>query len=132
MKQIAYCLIIVTLLLNMGCAVALIGAGAAGTVAYIRGDLTSTEPYEVSQVYQASQKAMTDLGLARIKQSQDVLGARIIARDAQDKKITVTIKYVTECSTQLCIRVAIFGDENKSRQIYLKICQCLKDEYDSE
>ena len=131
MKQIIYCLIILTLLLNMGCAVALIGAGAAGTVAYMKGDLNSTEPYDVIKVYQASQKAIADLGLAHIKQSQDVLGAQIIARDAQDTKITVTIKYVTEYSSQICIRVAVFGDEHKSRQIYLQICQYLKDEYSS-
>jgi hypothetical protein len=132
MKQLAYCLMIMTLVLNAGCAVALIGAGAAGTVAYIRGDLTSTEPYEVSQVYQASQKAIADLGLARIKQSRDVLGAQIIARDALDKKITIKVKYHSEYSSKLSIRVAMFGSEEKSRQIYLKIRECLKDEYDSE
>ncbi len=125
MKQIAYCLTIMTLVLNTGCAVALIGAGAAGTMAYIEGDLEATEPYDVEKVYQASQVAIRELGLARISQSQDVLGAQIIARDALDKKITIKIKYHTEYSSKLSIRVAMFGSEEKSRQIYLKIRECL-------
>ena len=50
MKQIVYCLIIVTaLLFNTGCAALLVGAGAAGTVAYIKGDFESTEPYDVAE-----------------------------------------------------------------------------------
>jgi hypothetical protein len=125
MRQIAYCLMIMTLVLNTGCAVALIGAGAAGTMAYIGGDLEATEPYDVEKVYQASQVAIRELGLARISQSQDVLGAQIIARDALDKKITIKIKYHTEYSTKLSIRVAMFGSEEKSRHIYLKIRECL-------
>jgi len=125
MRQIAYCFIIVTLLFNMGCAVALVGAGAAGTVAYIKGDFKSTEPYDVAKVYRASQAAIRDLGLARISQSQDSLGAQFILRDALDKKITIKIKYITEYSSQLYIRAGMFGSEGKSRQIYLKIREYL-------
>ncbi len=99
MKQLAYCLMIMTLVLNQGCAVALIGAGAAGTAAYLGGDLRTTEPYGVTEVYQASLVAIRELGLARIKQSRDVLGAQIIARDALDKKITIKIKYHSEYSS---------------------------------
>ncbi len=125
MKQIAYCFIIVTLLFNMGCAVALIGAGAAGTVAYIKGDFQATEPYGVREVYRASKEAIRDLGLARISESQDSLGAQVITRDALDKKITIKIKYITEYSSQLYIRVGMFGNEEKSRQVYLKIREYL-------
>jgi hypothetical protein len=112
----------------MGCAVALIGAGAAGTVAFVRGDLESTEPYDVAKVYKAAQEALRSLGLARISQTRDVLGAKIVTRDAFDKKITIKIKYVTEYSSQINIRVAIFGDEEKSRKIFLEILEFLRAE----
>jgi len=123
---LCYLIVITALLFNTGCAALLVGAGAAGTVAYVKGDFESTEPYNVARVYAAAQQALTELGLARISESQDSLSARIIARNAQDKKITIKIEYITENSSQLSIRVAIFGSEEKSRQIYLKIREHLK------
>ena len=127
MKPIISCFIVTSVLLfNTGCAAVLVGAGAAGTVAYVKGDFESTEPYSVPEVYAAAQQALAELGLARISESQDHLSARIIARTAQDKKITIKIAYVTENSSQLSIRVAIFGSEEKSRQIYLKIREHLE------
>jgi len=103
-----------------GCFAAAIDAGA-GTVAYIRGDLESTESAELDAVYRAAEKAVARLELNVTGKTKDALSATVIARDAQDKKITIRLKAITEDSTKISIRIGLFGDEAKSRIIYDKI-----------
>ena len=56
---------------------------------------------------------------------QEILAARITARDSQDDKITIKIDHMTPSTTKLRIRVSTFGDEIKSQRIYLRIRQNL-------
>ncbi len=104
-----------------GClAVAAIGAGA-GTVAYVRGDLEVTESAKLDAVYRATEKAVTKLELNVTSKTKDALSAKVIARDAQDKKITIRLTATAEGSTTISIRIGLFGNEAKSRIIYDKI-----------
>ena len=104
-----------------GCVVAAVGAGAAGTVAYIRGDLETVEAKGLDTVYEATQKALDELGLKVTKKAKDAMSAKIIARDAQDKKVTIKLSKTAENTTKLSIRIGTFGSETKSRLIYQKI-----------
>jgi hypothetical protein len=104
-----------------GCVVAAVGLGAAGTVAYVRGDLESTEPKNIEVVYSASLQAAEQLELSIISKSKDALSATITARDAQDKKIQIKMTSNSEQTTKLSIRVGTFGSEAKSQQIYQRI-----------
>ena len=106
---------------SSGCAVLLVGAGAAGTVAYVKGDLETEEPYTVTEVFTAAKTALDDLDIARINEEKDALSAHITARDAADKKVTINITYITDHSSKLSIRISVFGSESKSRKIYQKI-----------
>ena len=99
---------------------AAIGAGA-GTVAYVRGDLEVTESAKLDAVYRATEKAVTKLELNVTSKTKDALSAKVVARDAQDKKITIRLKATAEGSTTISIRIGFFGDEAKSRIIYDKI-----------
>lgn len=115
--------------LVQGCAVAWVGAGlgvGAGTVAYLRGDLEAVEPKNIDTVFEATEKAMEELELKVSKKTKDKMSAVIVARDAQDKKITIKLRAAAEESTKLSIRVGGFGDEMKSRLIYQKIREKLK------
>lgn len=112
--------------LNGGCMLAVVGLGAAGTVAYVRGDLQSTESAGIDDVYQASLKALDELELHPTTKSKDALSAVIIARDAEDKKVTIKLKAAAEDSTKLSIRIGVFGSETKSRMIYQKIQENLQ------
>ncbi len=115
--------------LVQGCAVAWVGAGlgvGAGTVAYLRGDLEAVEPKNIDTVFEATEKAVEELELKVSKKTKDKMSAVIVARDAQDKKITIKLKAAAEESTKLSIRVGGFGDETKSRLIYQKIREKLK------
>jgi len=104
--------------LAQGCMLAAVGAGAAGTVAYMKGDLESVESEDIQTVFEAAKKAAEELKLSVVEASKDALSAKIVARDAQDKKITIRLKAVSAQSTELSIRVGTFGSETKSRLIY--------------
>ena len=104
-----------------GCVAVAVGAGAAGTTAYVMGDLSATENKSVAAVYDAAVKAMDELKLNVIEKRQDDLSAKIIARDSQDKKITIKLKAVSEAVTDISIRVGVFGDRTKSQLIFDKM-----------
>ena len=120
--QIFLALLLVSpVVLVEGCVVVAAGGAAGGTVAYIRGDLEAVEAKDIETVYKATEKAIEELGLVVSKKTKDALSAKIIARDAQDKKITIKLNATTEETTKLSIRVGMFGKETKSRLIYQKI-----------
>ncbi len=111
-----------------GCLAVAVGAGAAGTVAYMRGDLEAEEPYGIEQTYTASRQAMEELGLKVIEgdSGADSLSARVAARDSSDKKVVVRLKAITSNATKVTVRVGTFGDEAKTRRIYSTIREHLK------
>lgn len=119
-------LLVGTAALLQGCLAVVVGAGAAGTVAYVRGDLESVEPKDINTVYQATLKAMEQLELSVSKKTKDAMSAEIVARDSQDKKVTITLGATAEGATKLSIRIGTFGSETKSRLIYDQIKKNLK------
>ena len=114
-------LLLGSMLLLQGCVVAAVGLGAAGTVAYVRGDLESVESESIDVLYEATLKALKDLELLPTRKTKDALGAEIVTYDAQDKKIVIRLKAKAEGTTKLSIRIGVFGSETKSRLIYQKI-----------
>jgi hypothetical protein len=60
---------------------------------------------------------MGDLGFAITERHMDVFDAELNARGVEVKKIRIALKKISDNSTELGIRVGIFGDEAKSRQI---------------
>ena len=104
-----------------GCMLVAVGAGAVGTVAYVKGDLEAVEAKDLDTVYAAALKAADELGLKVTKESKDAMSAEIIARDAEDKKVTIKLKKTADNTTKLSIRIGVFGNERKSRLIYQAI-----------
>ena len=109
-----------------GCILAAVGAGAAGTVAYVKGDLEVVESKGLDTVYAATKKALKDLELSVIQDNKDKIGATVVSRDSQDKKVTVRLTAVTDKSTEISIRFGTFGDEAKSAMVYNKIKENLQ------
>jgi len=109
-----------------GCMLAAVGAGAAGTVAYVKGDLEASEAKKLDVVYEATKKAMKDLELSITSDAKDALSATVVARDAQDKKATVRLIAITENSTSISVRFGTFGNETKSTMLYNKIKENLE------
>jgi len=109
-----------------GCMLAAVGAGAAGTVAYVKGDLEAVEAKKLDTVYDATKKALEQLELSVSVDTKDKISATIIARDSSDKKITVKLNAATEDSTNISIRFGTFGSETKSGMVLDKIKENLK------
>jgi hypothetical protein len=103
-----------------GCFLVLAAGGAAGTVAWVKGELKASVTQDVPVVYAASMKAMDDLKIPVSSSGQDALSATVAARDAQDKKIDITIKR-DGTVTNISIRVGFWGDQAKSQTILDKI-----------
>lgn len=120
-KVLLVVLLIGTVGLVEGCMIAAVGLGAAGTIAYVRGDLEAVESKSLDAVYRATLKAVEELELHVTSKTKDALSATIVGYDAQDKKITIKLNSTAEKTTKLSIRIGVFGSETKSRLIYQQI-----------
>ncbi len=112
-----------TLLFQCGCAALLVGGGAAvgaGGYAYVRGELKSTQGASFDRMWNATQAAMKDLGYVASEETKDIFKGQLIARTAENKKISLHLKRLSDNSTEMRIRVGIFGDEALSRLILEK------------
>ena len=122
-KQLVLLLILGTsLLINNGCPAVLVGAAAggaagAGAVAYVGGDLKSSEEVPLNRAWKATQMAMDDLEFTVTSKEKDVLDGVLTATGAGGKKIRVALKKISDTSTQIKIRVGTFGDKSMSQQI---------------
>lgn len=124
MKHLITPLLGLALLLQTGCAVLLIGGGAAagvGGYAYVKGELKAVEKPSLDKVWDASLAAMQDLQFAVTSQAKDALTGKLVARTAQDKKVTVELKALPDGNTEIRVRVGTFGDEALSLVILDKI-----------
>ena len=106
-----------------GCGLAVVGGAAAGTVAYIRGDLTATLDGSLSRSVKAVDAAIQETGVNQISRNVDKLGAKYVLRTAQDDKVEITLEKATSNATNIVIRVGVFGDEALSNQILSEIQQ---------
>jgi hypothetical protein len=121
LRGLAALLLAGALLFQTGCLVAAAGAAGAGTVAYLRGELSSTldAPYE--NAVRAANRGLQELEFAKISENKDALTAILISRTADDKKVEVKVTKVTESTTRVQIRVGIFGDEALSLTVLDRI-----------
>lgn len=110
-----------TLVLGHGCTTTTVTGPEGQTEAvYKFGKLTADEPKDIGTVYQAAEKALAELELSISQKLKDEIAAKIIARDSQDKKITLQLLALTEDSTKVTISAGSFV---KARRIYQKIQQ---------
>ena len=113
-----------TMISSSGCAVVLLGAGGAagaGTVAYVGGELKSSENVSLDRAWNASQVAIGSMGFTVTSQEKDGFSGKLIARGAEDRRVTVKLKKQTDEVTQIGIRVGTFGDKTLSRQVLEEI-----------
>ncbi|MCR6654801.1 MAG: DUF3568 domain-containing protein [Opitutus sp.] len=106
---------------SSGC-VAVVAAGAgAGAVAYVRGQLETTQTRDFERTVRGTQRAIEQLGFAKVSEKKDALLATFVARNAADKKIEIRLENLGQDLTKIRIRIGIFGDEELSRRILDKI-----------
>jgi Protein of unknown function (DUF3568) len=114
--------VVSALAMLQGCVVVAAGAAAAGTVAYVRGDLESIMEEDISSIYESSKQALIDLEIEIVGTDKDLLSAVVNGKGAEDKKITIKMKRIEQGRlVKLTIRIGTFGDKTLSQIIYNKI-----------
>ena len=111
-------LLLTSPLLGIGCTTTLINPGTDSSATYRFGRLAAEETKDITSVYRAAETAVNELGLSIIQKVKDELEARIVARDAQDKKIIIELISLTKGTTEVKIHV---GSPEKARCIYQTI-----------
>ena len=117
--------LLVTLLVGAafwaGCKTVYTGPEMETKAVYSWGTLKTTENKPIAIVNAAALKAVDELGLTVTMKTVDSLAAQIIARDSQDRKISINLTSLADNSTDIVIKVGTIGDEDKSRIIYKHI-----------
>jgi hypothetical protein len=104
--------------LSIGCPAVLVGGAAGGgAVAYVRGELKTTEEVPLNRAWKAAQMAMSDLEFTITDKQKDAFDSRLHASGAGGKAIDLALKKISPTRTEIRIRVGLFGDESLSRQI---------------
>ena len=110
--------LLLTVSLSIGCPAVLVdGAAGGGAVAYIRGELKTTEEVSLNRAWRAARMAMTDLEFSIASKEKNAFDGRIHASGASGKEIDVALKKIFPSRTEIRIRVGLFGDESLSRKI---------------
>ncbi len=105
-----------------GCVALVAGAAAgAGTYAYVTGELKATVDGTLEETYQASRKAIQTLKFTPTEFKSDALQARVGAKMADDRAVSIELAKATDATTEVRIRVGAFGDEKVSTEILAKI-----------
>ncbi|MCX7872799.1 MAG: DUF3568 domain-containing protein, partial [Verrucomicrobiae bacterium] len=116
------CLIFAFSIVLTGCAAVALGAGAGvGAYAYSKGELKSVEAASIDKVFKATEKAVTEMNFVIESKSKDALAGEVVCKGASDKTIKIKLKFVTEKTTEIRIRVGFWGNETFSYQILKKI-----------
>lgn len=104
-----------------GCAVAVLATGAglgAGTYAWLKGELQRTYPATYDAVWNASSDALQSLEMPVVSEQRDALKGTIMAKRADGSDVRVDVKYLTDKTTQVGIRIGLFGDRADSARIH--------------
>jgi hypothetical protein len=98
-----------------GCAPKIISADAG---VFQNGTLYANSSSDIDSVYAATLQAMDKLQLQVTDKMKDVFAAKVVAKSADGKIVTVKIKPKTFKITQYEIHVSPFGNEERSQKIF--------------
>jgi len=108
-----------------------LGFFAAGTAAgiggykYRNGVLMVVYEAPYMDTWDASLKAVQEMGLRVIRSAHDLTAGIIEAKRIDNKSVTIKVEYKSSKETKVGIRVGIFGDEEASKVIKEKIRRVL-------
>ena len=127
MAQNRYLLLVLLCLFLSSCAP--VGFFVAGTAAgvggykYYQGSLNVIYQAPYMDTWNAAVKALEDMNLKIDQKSNNAINGKIEAKRADNKPVTVSLKYKSTNETDVNIRVGLLGDENASNVIKDRIAQ---------
>ncbi len=115
-RHISVALAVVGLVLPAcGCAPSIVSPDAG---VYSGGRLYAESSQDMTSVYAATLKALDELELNVTEQAKDAFYARVVAKGADGKRITINIKPKEGDGATLTIKVGTFGEKRRSSIIY--------------
>ncbi|MEA3359114.1 MAG: DUF3568 family protein, partial [Thermodesulfobacteriota bacterium] len=90
-------------------------------IAFIGGELKSTEEVTLDRAWDATEKAMDDMEFTVKSKEKDALSARLIAILVSGKQMTINLKKESDRFIEISIRIGVFGNEFLSQRILDKI-----------
>ena len=106
----------------IGAAAAAVGAG---TYYYIKGDLRRNYEAPMDKTWDATVKALEALKINVESKQNDALTGVINGKLADGKSLSVTLKRISESTTEVGVRIGTFGDRQRSEAIHDKILASL-------
>ena len=106
--------------LQSGCVAVMVGAAAAaaaGTVAYVRGDLEATVGAGYEDTLRAVRAGLEKMQYNPVSDRHDAISGEFVARTAKDERVHVLVTADSEKVTKIRIRIGVFGDEQVSRAL---------------
>jgi hypothetical protein len=112
--------------LSPGCgALLLVGGAGTSAIAFATGELRSRESTPLAELDAAVATAVDVLGYDEVETERDADRIRWLARTAGGDRVDIRLLAKGRDSTQLRIRIGVFGDEAKSRLVLEQIHQAL-------
>ena len=105
-----------------GCSPSLVGPDAG---VYSVGKLYAVTGRDMDSVYQAALSALSQLEIEVTEKAKDFFYARIVAKGADNKTITIRIKPGEGEITKFSIKIGTLGEKHRSQVIYEQIRQNL-------
>jgi hypothetical protein len=87
----------------------------------VSGNLTTSTDRPIEDAFAAAKQGVSDMGYSTEKANQDALKGVIVAREADNGRVDVTLLRKAERVTEIEVGVGAFGDEAKARLILDKI-----------
>jgi len=123
-KICTVCMLAGLMLAMYGCGRPTIIGSDAGV--YSGGKLYAVAGQDLNSVYLATLEALKQLELEVTEQAKDIFIAKIVAKAADGKKITIWIEPGPNDSSELSIKTGkLLGEEERSQVIYKQIQQNL-------
>jgi hypothetical protein len=122
MKNIIFTMtLVMTLLLNSGCFLLLVGAGAGAGTAHVMGKDKANLEATLKQVDTAILKAGKNLDYFHMSHKLNEKDGIYIYRDKVDRKVEIKTKEISATVTKITITIGVFGNEEISHTILLEV-----------
>ncbi|MBN1850375.1 MAG: DUF3568 family protein [Deltaproteobacteria bacterium] len=117
MLKMRYISLIAVVLFLTSCVPVVFFAGTVagiGSYKYYQGVLTVVYEAPYIDTWEATLKAVDNLKMQIKKKEHDLTSAKIVAKQADNKTVTISLKYKSSEETEVNIRVGLLGNKGPS------------------
>jgi hypothetical protein len=117
-KRIMTAICLVTLSVSLcGCALLLVGAGAAGTAYWMQGKLTQDFNVPLDRAVNAAKNGLQALRLPIEKETITTTSAQLVSKYTDGKTVWVDVERRTEAASRIEVRVGATSDKEAAQKV---------------